>query len=302
MTPNDATTDLHTILDLVRYAATRFNEAELVFGQGSDDAVDDASLLICEALRLPIDRFGELLPARVTAAERQKILDLIETRVRTRAPVAYLVQRVWMRGLPFYVDRRVIVPRSHIGGIIEGELFDGGSSSLIEHPNAVTRVLDLCTGSACLAILASFTFSKARIDAIDISDDALQVAQTNVAYHGLQDRITLLKGDLFAPVRETRYDVILTNPPYVDAQGMADLAPECRHEPKLALDGGDDGLDIVRRILAEAGSHLLPGGVLLCEVGRGRKAVERAFPQSNVQWVETPECRGEVFWIAAGDL
>jgi ribosomal protein L3 glutamine methyltransferase len=207
-----------------------------------------------------------------------------------------------MRGLPFYVDRRVIVPRSHLGGILESELFGGGQHSLIDDPGAVASVLDLCTGSGCLAILASARFPNARVDAVDISEDALQVAQTNVAYHGLRDRITLVKGDLFAPLGGVRYDVILTNPPYVDAQGMADLAPECNHEPTLALDGGQDGLDIVRRIVAEAGDHLLPSGGLLCEVGNGRKALDRAFPEKNLRWIDTAECRGEVFWIAAADL
>jgi ribosomal protein L3 glutamine methyltransferase len=299
---DNVTIELTTILDLVRYAATRFNEAALVFGQGTEDAVDDACLLICETLHLPPDRFEGMLSAQVTAAERLKILELVDARVRTRLPVAYLVKRVYMRGLPFYVDQRVIVPRSHIGAILESELFEGGESSLIDGRDSVASVLDLCTGSGCLAILACSNFPNARVDAIDLSEDALQVAQTNVAYHGMQDRITLMKGDLFAPVGAVHYDLILTNPPYVDARGMADLAPECDHEPKLALDGGQDGLDLVRRILAEAGRHLAPGGGLLCEVGKGREVVERAFPKKNLHWIETEECAGEVFWIAATDL
>jgi len=199
----------------------------------------------------------------------------------------------------------VIVPRSYIGELLEqhfgGERDDEGGS-LIEDPFAVESVLDLCTGSGCLAILASRHFPNARIDAVDISKDALAVAARNVADHDLGDRVTLYRGDLFGPLGGKRYDLIISNPPYVDAEGMAALPRECRAEPRLAFDGGADGLDLVRRILREAAAHLTPQGGLLCEIGRGREALEAAFPQLPLLWLDTEDSEGEVFWIAAADL
>jgi ribosomal protein L3 glutamine methyltransferase len=238
---------------------------------------------------------------RVTAVESIKLLDVIERRVTTRQPAAYLVNKVYMRDLPFYVDRRVIVPRSFIGELLE-QHFSGAESSLIDDPAAVESVLDLCTGSGCLAVLASRSFGNARVDAVDLSKDALDVAARNVADYGLGQRITLYKGDLFQPLGDTRYDLIISNPPYVDAEAMAELPPECRAEPMMAFDGGADGLDIVRRILNEAGRHLTPQGGLLCEIGRGRELLEHAFPHLPLLWLDTEESDGEVFWIGAGDL
>ena len=210
-----------------------------------------------------------------------------------------------MRGLPFYVDERTIVPRSFIGELLEshfsGENGDDGGS-LIDDPAAVTSVLDLCTGSGCLAVLAARAFPNAEIDAVDISRDALEVAARNVGDYGLEDRVTLHRGDLFKPLGGKRYDLIISNPPYVDAQGMADLPRECRAEPKLAFDGGADGLAIVRRILDQAGQHLTPQGGLLCEIGRCRPALEAAYPQTGLLWLDTEDSEGEVFWIGAADL
>jgi ribosomal protein L3 glutamine methyltransferase len=210
-----------------------------------------------------------------------------------------------MRGLPFYVDERTIVPRSFIGELLDSH-FDGGddddSGSLIGDPLSVENVLDLCTGSGCLAILASRNFPNAEIDAVDISRDALEVAARNVGDYGLQGRLTLHRGDLFKPLGGRRYDLIISNPPYVDAEGMAGLPRECRAEPKLAFDGGADGLDIVRRILDEARAYLTPKGGLLCEIGRCRPALEAAYPQLPLLWLDTEDSEGEVFWIAAADL
>jgi ribosomal protein L3 glutamine methyltransferase len=293
--------ELRTLLDFVRYAVSRFVEAKLVFAHGTTDPVAEAAFLVCEALHLHPDQFELFAAARVTAAEAKTILDLIGRRVVTRKPAAYLVNKIYMRGLPFYVDERVIVPRSFIGELLERH-FDGAESSLIDDPAAVTRVLDLCTGSGCLAILASRNFPNARIDAVDISNDALDIAARNVADYGLEDRISLHKGDLFKPLGGNRYDLIVTNPPYVDAEGMASLPRECRFEPKLAFDGGADGLDIVRRILDEAGKHLTPQGGLLCEIGRGRRLLEAAFPRLPLLWLDTEESEAEVFWIAAEEL
>jgi ribosomal protein L3 glutamine methyltransferase len=208
-----------------------------------------------------------------------------------------------MRGLPFYVDERVIVPRSFIGELLDSHFGgDGEAGSLIDDPTAVERVLDLCTGSGCLAVLAAHHFPNATIDAVDVSKGALEVAARNVAEHGLDERITLHRGDLFAPLGGAKYDLIITNPPYVDAEGMAALPPECRAEPKLAFDGGPDGLDVVRRILHEAPNHLTPDGGLICEIGRGRELVDEAFPELPLLWLDTEESEGEVFWIAATDL
>jgi ribosomal protein L3 glutamine methyltransferase len=296
--------ELVTLLDFVRYAVSRFVEAKLVFAHGTPDPMAEAAFLVCETLHLAPDQFETFTMARVTAREAEQILDVIGRRVATRKPAAYLVNKIYLRGLPFYVDERVIVPRSFIGELLEqhfgGEDDEGGS--LIDDPGAIESVLDLCTGSGCLAILASRNFPNADIDAVDISRDALEVAARNVADYSLQDRVKLHRGDLFGPIGEARYDLIISNPPYVDAEGMAGLPRECRAEPKLAFDGGPDGLDLVRRILDEAGRHLTPEGGLLCEIGRGRERLEAAFPQLPLLWLDTEDSQGEVFWIPAADL
>ena len=295
--------ELLTLLDFVRYAVSRFSEAEIVFAHGTTDPIAEAAFLVCEALHLHPDQFEAFATARVTTAEGKKILDLIARRVTTRKPTAYLVNKIYMRGLPFYVDERVIVPRSFIGELLDTH-FGGDSDDSVEllAPLPVQRVLDLCTGSGCLAVLAARHFPAAEIDAVDISEDALDVAMRNVEDHGLADRIALYRGDLFGPLGGKRYDLIISNPPYVDAEGMASLPRECRAEPKLAFDGGADGLDVVRRILEDAPAHLTPRGGLLCEIGRGREPLENAFSHLPLLWLDTEESEGEVFWVAAADL
>jgi ribosomal protein L3 glutamine methyltransferase len=293
--------ELLTLLDFIRYAVSRFVEAKLVFAHGTTDPVGEAAFLVCESLHLSPDQFELFANVRVTAAEAAKLLDVIERRVTTRKPAAYLVNKIYMRDLPFYVDERVIVPRSFIGELLDSH-FSGEGNSLIDDPGRVASVLDLCTGSACLAVLASHRFPNAHIDAVDVSGDALEVAARNVADHGLGERITLYKGDLFEPLGDRNYDLIISNPPYVDADGMAGLPRECRAEPKIAFDGGPDGLAIVRRILAAARDHLRPQGGLLCEIGRGRDVLEAEFPQLPLLWLDTEESEGEVFWIGARDL
>jgi ribosomal protein L3 glutamine methyltransferase len=291
--------ELKTIIDLVRYAVSRFRAAKLAIAHGTTDPVAEAAFLVGEALHLPPEQFDAFSRAHVTAKERAAVIALIERRVRTRKPAAYLVHKSYIQGVAFYVDERVIVPRSYLGELLAGDLL--ADDGLVD-PARVGRVLDLCTGSGCLAILAAMRFADASVDAADISRDALAVARINVRDHGLEDRVRLCRGDLYGAVADERYDLILTNPPYVDASGMAALPPECRHEPRRALAGGSDGLKFVRRIIAEAPRHLTEAGGLLCEVGRGRAAVEQAFPRVPFLWLDTQESSGEVFWIGAKAL
>ena len=303
--PKVAPGELLTLLDFVRYAVSRFIEADLVFAHGTTDPVAEAAFIVCETLHLHPDQFESFAVARVTVAEGKRILDVIHRRVATRKPAAYLVKKIYMRGLPFYVDERTIVPRSFIGELLDSHFSgdnDEDSQSLIGDPQAVETVLDLCTGSGCLAILAAQSFSNAEIDAVDISKDALAVAARNVADYGLEGRLTLHQGDLFGPLGGNRYNLIISNPPYVDAEGMAALPRECRAEPAIAFDGGPDGLEITSRILHEAKRHLTPQGGLLCEIGRGREPIEAAFPELPLLWLDTQDSEGEVFWIAAADL
>jgi ribosomal protein L3 glutamine methyltransferase len=303
--PKVAAGELLTLLDFVRYAVSRFIEARLVFAHGTPDPVAEAAFLVCESLHLHPDQFETFATARVTAPEAKRILDLVGRRVSSRKPAAYLVNKIYMRGLPFYVDERTIVPRSFIGELLDthfsGENGEDGGS-LIDDPSSVTSVLDLCTGSGCLAVLAARAFPNAEIDAVDISKDALDVATRNIGDYGLEDRVRLHRGDLFKPLGGKRYDLIISNPPYVDAQGMTELPRECRAEPKLAFDGGADGLTIVRRILDQAGQHLAPQGGLLCEIGRCRPALETAYPRTGFLWLDSADSEGEVFWIGAADL
>jgi ribosomal protein L3 glutamine methyltransferase len=301
--PKAASGELITLLDFVRYAVSRFAEAKLAFAHGTIDPVAEAAFLVCETLHLHPDQFDAFAGARVTQSESKTILDLIARRIATRRPAAYLVNKIYQRGLPFYVDERVIVPRSFIGELFDTHFGgqDGGGATLVD-PESVETVLDLCTGSGCLAILASRRFPNAAIDAADISKDALQVAARNVGDYDLDDRLSLYRGDLFAPLGGKRYDLIVSNPPYVDADGMASLPAECRAEPRLAFDGGRDGLSIVRRIVAEAKAHLTPAGGLLCEIGRGREVLESEYPRLPLLWLDTEDSQGEVFWIGAADL
>jgi len=294
--------ELSTILDHVRYAVTQFTAAKLVFAHGTTDPVAEAAFLVCEALHLTPGQFEPFATARVAPHEQGRIFDLIEARITTRRPAAYLVNKAWLRGVAFYVDERVIVPRSYLAEILDSELFVAGDGAPVAEPDAVTRVLDLCTGSGCLAVLAARRFPEAAIDAVDISADALEVAARNVAAHGLEARIRLFRGDLFMPLAEERYDLIIANPPYVDARAMAVLPPENRYEPALALDGGPDGIAVVRRIIENAGCHLTTDGGLLCEVGRDRPVLEENYPDLGFLWLDTEESSGEVFWLEAAQL
>lgn len=272
---------LRSVRDLLRFGVSRFRAAGLAFGHGSDNALDEAMYLVLHALHLPLDRAELFLDARLTASEIRAALALLERRVRERRPAAYLTHEAWIGPHRFYVDERVIVPRSYIGHWLSGDL-----APWITAPDQVQRVLELCTGSGCLAVLAALALPQARITAVDVSSDALAVARRNVADYGLGDRIALLRSDLYAGLADERYDLIIANPPYVTAEAMVRLPDEYRHEPRIALAGGADGLAIVRRILAEAGAHLAPGGLLVMEVGHARERVEAAFPRLPFTWIE----------------
>jgi ribosomal protein L3 glutamine methyltransferase len=286
--------------DWLRYAVGRFLSAGLAFGHGTTTALDEAAFLILEGLGLPVDTLDPFLDARLLRHERTRLRELIEARVTTRKPAAYLLHRAYIKGVPFYVDERVIVPRSLIGELVMTAFAE--DNSFVGDPEGVASVLDLCTGGGSLAILAARVFPNARIEAVDLSPGALEVAERNLEEYGLRDRIALKQGDLFAPVKGARFDLILANPPYVDAATIADFPPEYAAEPTLAHAGGADGLDIVRRILREAPQHLTASGTLICEVGGARGALEHEFLHLPFVWLDTEDTSGEVFLLRATDL
>jgi ribosomal protein L3 glutamine methyltransferase len=285
-----------TAAQLARNGARRLNAAGVTFAHGTSDALAEAAFIVSETLGFHPDRFDEFAGKRVGAAQIARIRGVVDARIETRKPAAYLLHKIYMLGVPFYIDERAIVPRSYLGEILDTHFGDDG---MLLAPRRVTRVLDLCTGSGCLAVLAARMLPNAHVDAVDLSGDALQVARRNVADHKLGRRITLYQGDLFAPLPDDKYDLIISNPPYVDAKGMANLPDECRYEPAMAFDGGADGIAIVRRIIDAAPDWLKPGGGLLCEVGRCKPALERAYPRTPFLWLDTEESEGEVFWLQA---
>jgi len=284
---------LVTLGDFFHFAVRRFRQARLSYGHGTTNAVDEAAFLVLEALRLPIHRIDPWLDLKPTPAEGARLLTLIDARISLRMPAPYLLGAAYMQGVRFHIDRRALIPRSFIGDMLAGGVLP------VAKPR---RILDLCTGSGCLAILAALAFPRATIDAVDLSPGALALARRNVAAHRLGDRISVHRGDLFKPLEGRRYDLIISNPPYVDAGGMAKLPPEFRHEPRLALAAGKDGLDLVHRILAEAPQHLTKNGGLVCEIGRGREPLETAYSRLPFLWLDTELSEGEVFWITRSDL
>jgi ribosomal protein L3 glutamine methyltransferase len=286
--------------DWLRYAVGRFLAAGLAFGHGAVTALDEAAFLILEGLKLPVDMLDPFLDARLLRHERARLCDLIEARASTRKPAAYLLNRTYIKGVPFYIDERAIVPRSLIGELVMTAFAE--DNALTGDPRRIASALDLCTGGGSLAILSARVFANARVDAVELSPEALEVAKRNLEEHGLEERITLKEGDLFAPVGNARYDLILANPPYVDAATIADFPPEYAWEPRIAHAGGADGLDIVRRILGEAPAHLAAGGALVCEVGGGRALLERDFPHLPFLWLDTEDTSGEVLLLRARDF
>lgn len=289
--------ELVTVRDWLRWAVSRFNEAGLFFGHGTDNAYDEAAWLILHTLHLPHDRLEPFLDARLTHAERLAVLNILEQRIVRRLPAAYLTHEAWLGDFRFYVDERVIVPRSYFA-----ELLHEGMAPWVQDADAIHDALDLCTGSGCLAILMAHAFPNAAIDAVDLSADALEVARRNVADYGLDERIRLVQSDLLAGVADRRYDLIICNPPYVTAESMAALPAEYRHEPALALGSGEDGLDIVRRLLAGAADHLTEHGLLFVEVGHNADLVEAAFPELPVTWIDAPSGENKIFMLSREQL
>jgi len=288
---------LITVRDWLRYAVSRFNAAELFFGHGSSNAFDEAAYLILHTLHLPLDRLEPFLDARLLPDEASQIARLLDRRVDERLPAPYLTHEAWLQGYRFYVDQRVIVPRSFLAPMILEHL-----QPWLTQPENVFSALDLCTGSGCLAVLLAEAFPDAEIDAVDLSSDALEVAQRNVSDYGLDERITLYQGDLFAPLAGKTYDLIVSNPPYVNADSVAALPPEYCHEPALALGSGADGLDATRIILRDAARHLNPGGMLAVEIGHNRAAMEDAFPDLELVWPEIEGGSDTVFLLTREQL
>ena len=290
----DARDRLRTVRDLLRFAVSRFNAAGLAFGHGSDNAYDEAAYLILHALHLMPEQLEPFLDAALTREEVAAAIELLRRRVEERVPAAYLTREAWLGDCRFYVDERVIVPRSHIA-----DLLREGLAPWVQDARGVHRVLDLCTGSGCLAILAAHAFPEANVDAVELSPDALEVARRNIAEYGLQDRVRPLSGDLFSPLPPGRYELILSNPPYVTAQAMDALPAEYLAEPAMALAGGKDGLDLVRRIVEGAPSRLTAQGLLVVEIGDNRETLEAAFPKLAFTWPALPAGGERVFLLSA---
>lgn len=302
MSMKGITTELVTLRDYWRYAISLFNAADLAYGHGTMTAGDDAAFLILDSLDLPIDALDPFLEARLLPAERKLLAERIDARVTTRKPTSYLTGRAYIQGVRFIVDERVIVPRSHIGEILFSEYLSPEGSSYLPDPLSVESAVDICTGCGCLAVLAAKFFPNAGVDAVDLSADALDVARLNLREHGVEDQIALHKGDLFGPLGKKKYDLIISNPPYVDREAMKAFPEEFRAEPAIAFDGGIDGLDLVRRLLAEAPRHLNPGGGMICEIGSGREILEEEYPALDMVWLETSESQDAVFWVSASAL
>lgn len=290
--------DLFTLRDALRYAVSRYQAAGLHFGHGATRAIDEAAYLILESLNLPPDDFNAFADARLTKREKALLAERIARRVDERIPAPYLTGRTYLNGFSFRTDARAIVPRSYIAELLFSPLFDGsgGAEALVQDPGAITRVLDLCTGGGSLAIIAAHAFPNAQVDAVELSPEAASLAAQNIADYGLEERVHLKQGDLFAPL-EGQYDLIITNPPYVDLETMEMLPEEFRHEPAMALGSGEDGLDCTRRILKDAPRFLKPGAGMLCEVGLGRGPLEAAFPDVPFLWLDSAESEAEVFWL-----
>ncbi len=291
------TTLFTTPRDLLRYAVTRFNDAKLFFGHGSAEAFDEAAYLILHTLKLPLDKLDPFLDARLLPEEVLQVLAVIERRAIERVPAAYITNQAWLGTYAFYVDERVIVPRSFIA-----ELIPASFSPWVEDPFAVDHILELCTGSGCLSIMMADAFPNAVVDAVDISTDALAVAERNIRDYQLEGRVNPISSDLYENVPFKKYDMIITNPPYVNSASMASLPQEYLREPQIALDGGSDGMDLVRKIVAGAAERLTPNGILMVEIGNEAEYAEAAFGHLGLTWLTTSAGDDMVFLLTAEQL
>lgn len=298
---SNITEELITIRDWLRWSVSHFEKAGLFYGHGCDNAWDEAVWLVLHTLRLPLDQLEPFIDARLTMAERKTVLNQLQTRIEKRTPAAYLTNEAWLGDYKFYVDERTIVPRSYFAELLHEDL-----APWLEEPASIGTALDLCTGSGCLAILMAHTFPNARIDATDLSADALEVAARNVADYGLDEQIALIQSDVFDALQDEHgkriYDLIISNPPYVTEAAMAQIPDEYRHEPAMSLVSGSDGLDVVRRILAGAADHLTDDGLLLVEVGHNAHLVEAAWPHVPFTWVDAPSGESKIFLLSRHDL
>jgi ribosomal protein L3 glutamine methyltransferase len=292
-----STTTFSTVRDVLRYAVTCFNEAKLFFGHGTNNAYDEAAYLILHTLKLPLDKLDPFLDAKLLREEIAALLMIIERRVTERVPAAYITNEAWLGGYRFYVDERVIVPRSFIAELIPEQF-----APWVEDPESVENILELCTGSGCLPVMLADAFPHAHVDAVDVSQDALAVARRNVTDYELQDRITLIESDLYDKVPKKKYDLIVTNPPYVNSASMSKLPEEYRREPQIALAGGDDGMDLVRKIISGAAERLTKNGVLIVEIGNEFEYAQAAFPDLELAWLSTSAGDEAVFLLTADQL
>ncbi len=294
--PDTIINQLFTLRDVIRYGVTRFNKADIYFGHGTDNALDEASAIALFALRLPHDLPGHFMDAALIEQEKLYILDLIERRVNERLPVPYLTHEAWFAGHEFYVDARVLVPRSPLAELISNH-FEPWLTA-----DDINSVLDLCTGSGCIAIATAHALPDAMVDAVDISKDALDVAEINIQKHHLQNQVTPIQSDLFNALKGRSYDLILSNPPYVDAAEMAALPKEYRHEPKLGLTSGTDGLEHITKILRQAASYLNQDGTLIAEVGASYQALINTYPEVPFYWLEFENGGDGVFMLTKEQL
>jgi ribosomal protein L3 glutamine methyltransferase len=292
---DEVVSELHSLQDMIRWTVSRFNAAGLFYGHGTDNSWDEAVQLILPTLYLPIDVPPHVLSSRLTSSERHRIVERVIRRINERTPTPYLTNKAWFCGLEFYVDERVLVPRSPIGELIENQF----QPWLVEEP---TRIMDLCTGSACIAIACAYAFPDAEVDAVDISSDALDVAEQNIQDHGLEQQVIPLRSDLLRDIPQDKYNLIVSNPPYVDEEDMNSLPKEFTHEPELGLAAGSDGLKLVRRILANAPNYLTENGLLICEVGNSMVHMIEQYPNIPFTWLEFENGGHGVFMLTREQL